>query len=160
MTLLDRLVGVDDDGPPKPPKDTMPTKREAERLVFGAILEEIRALRQNFTEYAGRLEGRIVNDVLGVETAQFDANATPIVRRYHAAVGAVAIDNLSAHTMTVEAREALSGSSSGIGVGTYVVPANSHRVINVASRSFSIFGTAGDTLSFQAFSAGATPRAT
>jgi hypothetical protein len=43
------------------------------------------------------------------------------------------------------------------GVGIYVVPAGSTRVISLNSRQVTLWGTAADTVSIQVFTAGARP---
>lgn len=143
-----------------PPPDAVDFKgvnqREMQRVMNAELLQDMRWWRQSFTEFAARLQGRLVNDVLQVETVAFDASATPQPRQWRAAAGAVEVNNLSTHPITVAAGGP-SQTAPATGVGVYIVPAATSRVVNLASRQVTFYGTAGDTFSYQAFTAGAAP---
>lgn len=130
--------------------------RDAERILAGELLEAFRAHAQTSTEFMERLAGRLVNHVLLVETAVFDATATPIYRSFKAAAGAIEVSNRGANDITVSAAGP-SSSAPPSGVGVYVVAAGTTRVVALASRQVTLYGTAADKLSFQVFTAGPHP---
>jgi hypothetical protein len=143
-----------------PPPDAVEFKgvsqREMQRVMNAELLQDMRWWRQSFTEFAARLQGRLVNDVLQVETVIIDANATPVTRQWRAAAGSVEVNNLSTHPITVSAGGA-SAVAPAQGVSVYIVPAASTRTVNLAARQVTFYGTAGDSFSYQAFTAGAAP---
>lgn len=69
--------------------------REAQRLLQGDVLAELRALNLSMTALAERYAGQVVNHVLHVETATFDATGV-ITRQWHTAAGCIEVDNLAA----------------------------------------------------------------
>ena len=140
------------------------SSREMARVVNAELLADLRWWRQSFTEFIGRLQGRLVNDVLGVETCVLPSGGDPAVtpsvtRQWHAPAGSVEVNNVSTHPITV----AVGGASQvapALGVGVYIVPASSTRTVNIASRQVTFYGTAADTFSYQAWTAGAAPSVT
>ncbi len=62
----------------------------------------------------------------------------------------------SAHNMTISSA-APTGTAPATGVGTYVVPAGATRTVAVASRTIAIYGTQGDTVSYQVFTRAISP---
>lgn len=75
---------------------------------------------------------------------------------------AIAIGVLQAsttgHTITVTSTPA-SDAAPSAGIGVAVVPAGQTHIINLASHTFTLYGTAGDQVLVQAFTAGAPPQA-
>jgi hypothetical protein len=143
-------------GPDNPSPVRRPTARELRRQLDAEMLQELVRIRQTMTEYAGRLGGQIVNNVLETATLAIGADGF-VTREYGVAAGAVQVFNLSgANDMTVVA-----GGPAGYipptGTGVSVVPAGKDRVINVAARQITIYGTAGDRVSFQVWTVGARP---
>ena len=131
--------------------------RSAERILAAELLDAFRNAAQTMTEFAERLQGRLVNHVLEVGTWVFDANATPVFRQWHAAAGCVEISNFSAAgVLTVVAAGPGAGAPTS-GIGVYRIPAGVTRVVAVASRQVTVYGTAGDAFSRQAFTAAPTP---
>jgi hypothetical protein len=137
-----------------------PRGRDAERILAGELLQVLRHMSETMTEWAERYAGQVVNHVLAVEKVTFDAAATPISRQWHVPAGCIEVTNPSTHVITV-----VSGGGGGMlsaptaGVGVYDVPAGTTRVVSLASRQVTLFGTAADTCSFQVFTAAARPGA-
>jgi hypothetical protein len=128
-----------------------PRGRRAELMLAGQMLAEFRAWAQTHTEFIARLAGNVVNDVLRVKTATFDANGTPIGDDFHVPCGTLEIENLGTHPMTVANRTDATGSAPSGGVGVRIIPAGAHRYVPIGSRSFTIYGTAGDQVSYAAY---------
>lgn len=131
--------------------------RATERILAAELLDAFRDHAQRFTEFTGRLGGRLVNDVLGVETCVFDANATPIQRQWYVAAGCLVIENLDdANLITVHAAGAGSQAPTS-GIGVYRVKKDRSRVIALASRVVTFYGSANQAFSYQAFTAAPQP---
>lgn len=81
-------------GPARPPKG-----RDAERVLAAELLDAFRAAAQTSTEFMERLQGRLVNHVLAVETVEIPAEGW-VARNWGAAAGAVEVTNLGAATAT------------------------------------------------------------
>lgn len=92
MTILGtRAKPVDD-----LPRDA-PRGREAERILAGELLAELRHLKSTLTEWADRYAGQIVNNVLRTETATFDATGV-VKAQAHVAAGCIEVRNLATPT--------------------------------------------------------------
>jgi hypothetical protein len=130
--------------------------REAERILAGELLAELRHLAQSSTEWAEMLAGQIVNHVLEVWSGTFDATAL-ITRNYHVAAGAIEVTNLSVAGIITVSSAAPSGPAVPTGTGTYLVPAGASRTIALASRQLTLFGTNTDRVAFQVFTSAPRP---
>jgi hypothetical protein len=143
---------------PAEPGEVSPARgRAAERILAAELLAAFRAHAQTMTEFAERLQGRLVNHVLEVATCVFDSSATPVARQWKAAAGCVEVSNFSAAGVLTVHAAGPTGSAPSSGVGVYRVPAGATRVVAVASRQVTFYGAAGDAFSFQAFTAAPTP---
>lgn len=143
---------------PAPAVERRPTGRQAERILAAELLDEFRAYAQTSTEFMARLGGRVVNDVLGVETCVFDAAATPVDRQWHVAAGCIVVANYSAaNTLTVVAAGPAGNPAPASGVGVTRIPPGACRVVALASRTVTFYGTAADAFSYQAFTAAPQP---
>ncbi len=130
---------------------------EDRRVLTAELMDELRHYAQTMTEFAARLGGRLVNNVLAVETCIVDAVATPVAREWGVAAGCVEVSNLSdANTLTVVAAGA-GAAAPASGMGVYRVRPNTTRVVAVASRQVTFYGTAGDVFCYQAFTAAPQP---
>lgn len=135
---------------------TAPRGREAERILAAELLAEFRHLSQTMTNFTERFAGRIVNHTLLVETVTFDSAATPVTRAWHVAAGCIEVSNPGDNTVTVSSAGPSSAAPTA-GVGVYVVPAGTTRVVALASTQVTLYGTAADTVSVQVFTAPAQP---
>lgn len=137
-----------------------PRGREAERQVWGEVLAALEAQHRTMTAFMERYQGIALNNTLEVCTAAFDASGL-ITRSFHAAVGSVQVVNLSLtalHNITV-----VSGGPTGqvpaTGRGVAVVLPGTSLTVGLAATSFTLYGTAADLVTFQAFTTGAnSPR--
>lgn len=117
-------------------------------------LQELRTLAQTTTELAARLSGQAINNVLEVGTWTFDTSAVKVLS-WNAACGAIQIRNLGGNTIAV-----VSGTPAvepAQGTGLYLIPKGVLDIVNVASHTVTVFGTANDTFSYQAFTVGGAP---
>lgn len=143
--------------PAEPGPARRPRRGDAERILAAELLDAFRAMAQSSTAFNERLEGRIVNHVLQVETCVVDPAGTPIARQWSAAAGCIELTNPDLlETITVHAAGPGAGAPSA-GVGVYRVPPASTRVVAVASRQVTFYAAAGTTFSYQAFTAVPTP---
>ena len=134
--------------------------RELERAFYAEMLQELRGLALTMTEFAERLAGRAVNHVLKVRTVIFDATGQ-VFEAFGVAAGSIEVTNLSTvagHNVVVHAAGPM-GAAPGAGVGVYFVPPASTRVIALGSRQLTLYGTAGDTVSYQVFTSAVQPAA-
>lgn len=133
----------------------LPRGREAERMVYAETLGQLRATHATMTEFMERFQGRTLNHVLRVETAIFDATGA-ISRSFATPAGCIQLDNPGTHPVTISSA-GNTGTAPLIGVGVYVIKAGTNRTVALGSATLTIYGTTGDTISFQIFSEGAQP---
>lgn len=130
------------------------TGREVRNAVATEILDELRYLRSHLTQAAERTGTGVVNHVLEVGTRVFDADGR-VVLEWGVPCGAIEVSMHGNGDCTVVA----SGPSSAAGtpggaIGRYVVPQDAVRVVNVASRQVTLYGTPGEEVSYQAYTVG------
>jgi hypothetical protein len=125
----------------------------AERQLLALILAEMRALVASSTQFMARLGSGVVNDVLAVETVIFDAAASRSWE-FQVAAGSIEVNNLS-ETEEIVVHAASLGARPDRGVGVYVVPASTTRVVSLASRTVTLYGVAAERCSVQVFTRGA-----
>ncbi|HWB38559.1 MAG TPA: hypothetical protein VHA75_21275 [Rugosimonospora sp.] len=128
-------------------------ERDIQRVLATQLLQDVRWQAQAFTEFIGRLQGRLTNDVLQVELLTIPAEGY-VTRSWRAPAGAVAVDALGANPVTV-APGGGSADPPTSGVGVHLVPAGQLRVIAIAAREVTLWGTPGDQVQYQAFTAAA-----
>jgi hypothetical protein len=128
----------------------------SQRVLVAELLAELRALHLTMTEYAARLGGRAVNNVLGVETFAIPTDGY-VNREYGVAAGAVDVSNPGNNIVVVVAGGASSPAAPGTGVGVYRIPAGTARTVNVGTHQIGFYGTAADVVSIQVFAKGAEP---
>lgn len=129
--------------------------KTAERILFAEMLSRLETMQASMTGFMERYQGRLLNGVLAVETAIFDASGM-ISRNYHAPAGCIQVRNPGTHTVTVSSAGP-TGSAPPVGPGVWIMPAASRDVVSLGSTTFTLYGTVGDTVSFQVFSIGPQP---
>jgi len=128
--------------------------RADEKELLCSLIEEMQAFRTTTTEFASRYFGNVINKVLAMETATFDATGY-LTRQYQATAGCVEVRNLDAtNAVTLTVGGPMAGSVPLNGVGTYVIPAGKVQVVNISSTDFTLYGTAASRVSFQVFADG------
>jgi len=133
--------------------------RDAQRLLAVEQLEGWRHFAQTQTEFMERLAGQAINHVLEVFTATFPVGGQ-ISRDYAVAAGAVEVNNLAAAANIVTVSSGSPGELAPTGgVGVYLVAGGTSRTVAIASRQFTLYGTEGDEVSVQVFTAGLRPAA-
>jgi hypothetical protein len=151
---LKKLAGLPEAGDGLPPD--APRGKDAERILWGELLAEFRQHMQTSTAAIARLGGRLINDVLEVRSGTFPAAGYIDTGAYHVAAGCVVVDNYSQHDVVVVAGGA-AGSAPSPTVGVTRVKSGCQRIVNLAARSYTFYGTAGDEISWQAFTSSAIP---
>jgi hypothetical protein len=129
------------------------TPAQAQTLMMAELNAAVRSLVESSTELAGRLGRRgAVNSILESWAGVFPASGV-ITRTYEVAAGSLSIENLSAtHSLIVTTGVAAGDTGANTsGVGVSYVRANSRGLSPVADHSFTITGTAGDSISFEVF---------
>lgn len=126
--------------------------KNAERTLTALMLAELREQNALMTEFTARLGSQIQNNVLEVATRVIPATGV-VSGEYGVAAGCIVVDNLSGSSVTVSSAGP-QGSAPISGIGVTIVPAGVMRVVNLASRSWSIYGTAGDTVTYQVLTRG------
>lgn len=132
-----------------------PTGKAATNILAAEQLAELRALKKTTTESMGRLAGLIINDVLDVRSFLFATGALSTTQNYHVACGCVAVDNQGQNTMWVQPGGSTAPGQAG--PNSTPIPAGAQRIVNLASRSFTITGIAGDLVAWQSFTRGGIP---
>lgn len=134
----------------------LPRGKTAERILFAEMLSRLETIQATQTVMMERYQGRTVNNVLHVETATFGTDGQ-ISRNFHAPAGCIQVDNPSATNKVTVAADGPMGAAPPLGVGVFVVPAAKTRTVALASTIFTLYGTSGDTVSFQVFTAAPVP---
>lgn len=138
---------------------TTPDRPSSREIRQQLDLENLAAWNEymlHMTEFAERFQGWLTNHVLLVETIVFTTDAF-VFRAVHTPIGALQVRNLSAaNTITVVSGQA-SSSAPTSGVGVYRIPPATKEVVAIGGTQFTVYGTAVDAISLQAFSAGPTP---
>ena len=132
---------------------------ERRRVIETELVNEIRTMRLEMTSHFGRLMGRMVNDVLAVETVTFGTSGV-IARDYRVPVGAIEVTNHADGTDVVTVvSDGPTDTAPASGIGVYVVPITSTRTIAIGGHQVTLYGTSGEKVSFQVFASQITPSA-
>lgn len=132
----------------------MSTDKELRVLVEG-LLQQLSYTNTHLSDVAEKLATGVMNHVLDSGTRVFDATGQ-ITFQWATTCGAMEIANASAsRTVTIIA----SGPSGepAAGTGVHKVAPGIQRVVNLFSRVVTVYGTAGDTIGYQAWTVGALP---
>lgn len=114
------------------------------------ILRELNGFNDLSTTWAARLSGRSTNGVLEVATLPFDSSGV-LTRGYGASIGAVLVTNATGANVTVMAGPPSGSVAPTQGAGVQVIPTGAFLTVPIDHRAFTIYGTAGQAVSFQAF---------
>lgn len=144
------------DKPDAAPVDRGPSGKEAQRLLAGEMLSAFRHYAQTSTEFMERFAGQTINNVLEVYSGVFDTTGQ-ITRDYNVAAGSIEVSNLGIAGHLVTVSTASGGTNVPTGNGTYAIDGGQSRTVALASRSVTLYGTAGDRVSFQVFTAAVRP---
>lgn len=127
--------------------------REARRAVETEILEELRYVRAHLTEAAERTGTGVVNHVLQVGTGIFDADGR-VTLDFGVPIGSIEVNAIDGD-VTVAAGGPISGTTApASGTGVYIVEENTMRRVNIGARQVTLYGTATERVSYQAFTTG------
>lgn len=131
-----------------------------ERELVAELLDALRQQAQTTTEFMARLGGQVINDVLEVATLVIPTEGF-IARDYSVAAGCIDVSNLgvAANLMTVTSGGP-GAAAPPSGTGVYIIAGGSRRTVSLASHQFTIWGTAGDKVSFQVFTSAISPSTT
>lgn len=134
-----------------------PSGREARRVLDAELLAELRHFAQTSTQFMERLAGQAVNNVLDVFSGTFPTSGE-FDRSYDVAAGAITVNNLGAagHIITVVSDTPGAAAPPG-GTGVYFVDGGTSRTVPLASHKFTVWGTAGDKVSFAVYTAAVVP---
>jgi hypothetical protein len=146
VTILGKLIPNEDQVRPK----------DYERILAGALLEELRDQNRTTTARAAKVQSQVVNGVLEVATAVLSANdgtgvSGTISRTYHATIGSlVVINNTTADLIVSSASPSAIAPTAGDGV--FIVPAGvPQAIVPIGSRQFTLYGLLGKSVSFVAW---------
>lgn len=131
----------------------------AEKVLAGELLEALRHQANTQTEFMERLAGQAINNVLEVWSGVIPAEGY-IQKQWHVAAGCIEVNNLgvAANLMTVStASPGAGGNIAPSGTGTYVIAGQTRRTVALASRTVTIYGTPGDRVAIQVFTAALRP---
>jgi hypothetical protein len=129
------------------------TAAQAQTLMMAELNAAVRSLVESSTELAGRLARRgAVNSVLESWAGVFPVTGV-ITRTYEVAAGSISIENLSAANKVIVTTGVASGDTGAntTGVGVSYIRANALGRAPLADHSFTLTGTAGDSISFEVF---------
>lgn len=121
--------------------------RDAQRILAGQLLQEMRHANQTTTERAARLASQMVNGVLEAGTVIIGADGT-LAKSYHVAIGSVVVTNTTGAQLVVSSA-APGGTPPTSGNGVHLVPAGLVMTLPIGSRNLTFFGAAGSTFSIQ-----------
>jgi len=124
-------------------------------VLSEGLLERLTFELSRMTQTSERLATGSINNILETGTVILPAALPQVTKSFQATVGGVEIRNPNDSMIVVQGTPG--GSAPIQGAGVHYVEPWSWRTVNVASRSFTIFGTAGAAVGFQAFSTGLVP---
>lgn len=124
---------------------TNPTRELAEQL-----LHELKANNRLQTEHWAKASSQVINGCLEVATDVLDGNGI-LARSFHATCGSVVITNTTGALLIVAAGPPAAGGAPARGKGITQVPANFAMTIPIGDVAFTLYGTAGTTVSLQAW---------
>jgi hypothetical protein len=135
----------------------MSARLTAEDSLVLAQLAELTQRLTSQTETTERLANGIINHVLFAGTVTLPAadptGVSYVPFQYGATCGSVEITNSGTNLVTVLA-SVHSGVVPTTGTGVHQVKPGRWRVLNIGSRFFTVYGTAGDVVGVQAFTVG------
>ena len=134
----------------------MASARETERALGAELLEALRHQAQTQTEFLERLAGQTVNHCLEVYSGTFDATGQ-FTREYQVAAGCVKVRNLGVAANIITVSSAGPGTGAPSGTGTFLIPGGETDVVPLASRTFTLYGAAGDRFAIAVFTTAAQP---
>lgn len=134
-----------------------PTGKRAADILAAEQLSELRAMNASTTAYWARVAGMLTNDVLDVGAQTFAGVVTAVSKQFHVAIGCVVVDNQGSNVMYVNPSMSVITTA---GPQTTPIPPGAQRLVNLAAREFTIAGTVGDTVAWQAFTRGGVPTGT
>jgi hypothetical protein len=133
-----------------------PTGREAQRLLTAELLSAFRAQAQTTTEFMERFAGQTINHVLEVYSGAFDTTGV-FTRDYNVAAGSIEVTNLGVAANLITVSSSGPGSGTPTGTGTYLIAGGTTKTVALASRAFTLYGTAADRFCVQVFTSGVRP---
>jgi len=130
--------------------------RRTQRVVLAEQLDAIVHELQTNTAALSKLHGQVQNGVLEMATYVIPA-AGYVTSQYKAPMGSIEIENFGANPMRFAAEQPAGGAAPVVGVGRRKIASNTHRVLAAVTHVWTIYGTAGDEVAIQAFTAGPSP---
>lgn len=159
---LSRLLAPQPAPEPSVPGQTLSRRmpsREATNIYFAEMLSLLQHQQQTLTSMAARLEGRMTNNVLLVETFIVPTEGYK-TWDFGVAAGAVNLSVPGANVAIVDAMGPRPGGTPPTtGVGVYRCPGGigGHRTVPLASRQLTIYGTPTDYISVVVYASVPTP---
>lgn len=124
--------------------------KDAERILAGELLAELRHMNATATEHQARLQSQVVNGVLEAGTYLLDfSNGVGngvFTRSYHSAIGSIVVTNATGQVMILSSAAPLGVGAPTIGQGTHIVPSNAVMTYPIGSHAFTLYGAG--TLNF------------
>jgi hypothetical protein len=108
------------------------------------------AIEGRLSELVAALHGTVVNHVLDAETVKLDATGV-LEKSWTVPFGSVAVNNSTAHTITIVASTRSTDAAPAVGKGVIAVPAGKSVVVPLTGRAVTFYGTAGDVFFFALF---------
>lgn len=131
-------------------------KRDVKRIAEAELREAVIEMHQGLTQVIARIAGRMVNDVLAVETVLIPDDDGYVMREFGVPVGAVKAVNLGTDEITVHAAGPSSSAPTN-GTGVAVIPAGSKDVVPIGGHVFTIYGKPGERVTVYVFAGAARP---
>jgi hypothetical protein len=127
--------------------------KDAERILAGELLAELRHMNATATEHQARLQSQVVNGVLEAGTYVLDftngAGLGVYSKSYHSAIGAMVVTNATGAVMTLSSAAPLGQAAPVTGQGTHIIPSNSVMTVPIGSHAFTLYGAGTGTFSIQ-----------
>lgn len=124
-----------------------------ERALVHGLLQQLKYATEHLSRTSELLASGVMNHVLEVKTHTFDATGM-LQLNFQATCGAVKVSNIGQNDVYVAASLGTGSAPTTGGVGVGLVRAGTWDVVNVNSRFFSLYGTSGQQVMYQAFTVG------
>ncbi|HET6215353.1 MAG TPA: hypothetical protein VFE14_20980 [Micromonosporaceae bacterium] len=129
------------------------SRRETEATLAAELLAELRYIRNHLTGSAEKRGTGVVNHVLEVATRLFDTDGL-ITMSFGVPCGSIEVNNVGNATVTVASGPPTGTGAPAKGVGVYKVAAGTTQWVNVNHREVTLWGTAAQNVSYQAYTVG------
>jgi len=130
--------------------------KDAEVVLAQELLAEIRLMRETNSEVAAHFRSGVLNEVLAVRMVVLDADGTASLE-FRSMVGSVVVANHNAAGNITVSSSPKAASVGNQGSGQFLIRPGVAASVPIGSHTVTLYGTAGNVVSVQAFTSRVPP---